>query len=442
MVRHGEAGRHTRLCSMAADAGARWRNVPIFALPCLATPPHMVMVTAYGLKVWQAGRTARIAYQAGQPLCVRCDLGSSGGDYPRTERSRPGRHRATRGAPLLVEDNELNREVAIGLLEDAEIRVEVAENGEVAVRMIGEGDYDVVLMDMQMPVMGGIEATRIIRSDPRWRALPIIAMTANAMAADRETCLAAGMNDHVAKPIDPDELFGALQRWIKPRDVKAALMPDAAPAKKPEPQVQASDSDTPEIAGIDTRSALRRTGGNRKRYEMLLRKFAEQQADAVREIRSALAAGDASTAERAAHSLKGAAGNLGATALAESAGQAEIALKAGQNVELALDSLSRSLDAVVEAIQAALPAQASANGVGRGSIDPATVVESLTRLKKLLESDDGEAAEFIVDARPNLSGTLTGSEIESLIGLVGNFDFEAALKCLSGIAARLSLNLE
>src|SRR5262249_27773963 len=160
------------------------------------------------------------------------------------------------------------QEVAMGLLEDAKVSVDLAENGQVAVRMVHERDYDVVLMDMQMPVMSGIEATRAIRSDPRLRALPIIAMTANAMAADRELCLQAAMNDHVARPIDPAQLFAALLRWIKPRrDANGASADTAAPLKTAAPAAQASGTDTPEIAGIDTRSALKRTGGNRKRYE-------------------------------------------------------------------------------------------------------------------------------------------------------------------------------
>ena len=115
---------------------------------------------------------------------------------------------------LLVEDNEINQEVALGQLEDAEVEVDVADNGKIAVNMVRSKDYDIVLMDMQMPVMDGIEATRIIRADSRFDQLPIVAMTANAMAADRDRCLEAGMNDHIAKPIDPDQLFGALSRWI------------------------------------------------------------------------------------------------------------------------------------------------------------------------------------------------------------------------------------
>lgn len=130
----------------------------------------------------------------------------------------------TRGTRvLLVEDNEINQEVALGQLEDAEVEVDVADNGEIAVRMVRERVYDLVLMDMQMPVMDGIEATKVIRADPRFQTLPIVAMTANAMAVDRDRCLEAGMNDHIAKPIDPDQLFRVLVRWTGRRGVKEAL---------------------------------------------------------------------------------------------------------------------------------------------------------------------------------------------------------------------------
>jgi two-component system sensor histidine kinase/response regulator len=129
----------------------------------------------------------------------------------------PGLQRLYGARVLLVEDSKLNQMVAIGLMEDAKLTVDVADNGAIAVRMVGAADYDLVLMDMQMPVMDGIEATSAIRAFPRFERLPIVAMTANAMSSDRDRCLAAGMNDHIAKPIDPDEFFRMLKRWIEPR---------------------------------------------------------------------------------------------------------------------------------------------------------------------------------------------------------------------------------
>jgi len=423
----------------------------IRALPNLTVRPHLVMVTAYGreevLKQAEDNAFANILIKPVTPsMLFDSAIEVLGADHERVYAVQAGPTpelgRLRDARVLLVEDNELNQEVALGLLKDAHLSIDLAENGEVAVRMVGKHNYDLVLMDMQMPVMDGITATRAIRSNLQLRTLPIIAMTANVMAADREKCIEAGMNDHVAKPIDPDELFRVLLRWIQPRDGDGKSTDGATPAMAPQTPATVSDADTLQIAGIDTKSALRRTGGSRGRYEFLLRKFAESQTGAVEEIRAALAAGDPSTAERTAHSLKGAAGNLGATALAEVAAKAEAALKTGQGIEAALDSLALSLRAVVEAIQLALPSEQLPESAGEASADPALVVELLTQLKKLLNNDDGSAADFILDARPKLSKVLTGPEIGNLTGLVGNFDFEAALECLSGIATRLSLNLE
>jgi two-component system, sensor histidine kinase and response regulator len=309
------------------------------------------------------------------------------------------------------------------------------------VRMVAEHEYDLVLMDMQMPVMDGLAATRAIRLKPEFRSLPIIAMTANVMDSDREKCTEAGMNDHLAKPIDPEALFAALLRWIKPRAELAANAPAqaaAATARSPEPSGP-PETATLQIEGVDTQSALRRTGGNLKRYKMLLRKFAESAN--VEEIREAHASGDTATAARAAHSLKGAAANLGATAVANSAADVETAIKAGQSVQPLLDSLATKLRAVVLAIRSALPNE-QATDSARVAADPASVLAPLRKLTKLLSNDDGDAADFILEAQPDLAQVLTGLEITTLRDFVGNYDFIGALKCVSAIAGRLGLQLE
>jgi two-component system sensor histidine kinase/response regulator len=197
----------------------------LLAIPGIR-PPHLVMVTAYGReeilkRAEETGIDNVLVKPVTSSTLFDTTLSVLGGsqqalneDYemPAVDTVR------TRGARvLLVEDNEINQEVAIGQLEDAEVNVDVADNGEIAVRMVKEKDYDLVLMDMQMPVMDGIEATKVIRADPRFETLPIVAMTANAMAADRDRCLEAGMNDHIAKPIDPDQLFNVLLRWTGER---------------------------------------------------------------------------------------------------------------------------------------------------------------------------------------------------------------------------------
>jgi signal transduction histidine kinase/DNA-binding response OmpR family regulator len=425
----------------------------IRALPNLRVCPHLVMVTAYGreevLKQAEENSFANILIKpvtasmlfdsAVQALGAESSKTYEAAATPDAELGR------IRGARvLLVEDNELNREVALGLLEDAHLTIETAENGQAAVQMVTEHNYDLVLMDMQMPVMDGLAATRAIRLKPQFRSLPIIAMTANVMESDRERCSAAGMNDHLAKPIDPEALFAAMLRWINPRadaTVTAKAPPEtaAATARSPE-SAGAAETAALHIEGVDTQSALRRTGGNPKRYEMLLRKFAESAS--VQEIRVSQAAGDTDTAARAAHSLKGAAANLGATALANSAAEVETAIKAGQSSQPLLDTLETKLRTVVQAIRSALPNEQAAPSAGAATADPASVAAPLRKLTKLLASDDGDAADFILEAQPDLAKVLTGSEITSLRDFVSNYDFRGALKCVSEITGRLGLKLE
>jgi signal transduction histidine kinase/CheY-like chemotaxis protein len=422
----------------------------IRALPNLRVRPQLVMVTAYGreevLKQAEENSFANILIKPVTASMLFDSavqvLGATGSETYKVAATPAVALGQIRGARvLLVEDNEVNREVALGLLEDAHLWIETAENGQVALRMVAEHEYDLVLMDMQMPVMDGLAATRAIRSKPQFHSLPIIAMTANVMESDREKCTEAGMNDHLAKPIDPEALFAALLRWIKPRAELAAEAPAesaATTSRSPEP-AGPPETASLEIEGVETQSALRRTGGNPKRYEMLLRKFAESAN--VEEIRVAHASGDAATAARAAHSLKGAAANLGATAVANSAAEVETAIKAGRTVQPLLDTLASKLRMVVQAIRSALPYEQVTDST-RVAVDPASVAVPLRKLTTLLSNDDGDAADFILEAQPALAKVLTGSEITTLRDFVNNYDFIGALKCVAQIASRLGLQLE
>ena len=424
------------------EAGRR-----ILALPNLSTLPHLVMVTAYGREeVLKQAEETSFENVLIKPVTPSMLFDSVVQALSTGEGTDAGTHASTsagfnfetiRGARvLLVEDNELNREVATGLLEAAPVTVSAADNGEVAIRMLNETKYDMVLMDMQMPVMDGLAASRAIRQNSQFKDLPIIAMTANAMAGDREKCLEAGMNDHLAKPIDPDKLFNALLRWI-PARTAAPNVATVVTAQRPPADLAAL-----EIPGIDTRSALERTGGNRQRYVSLLRRFADSQVGAVGEIRAALKAQDFATAQRIAHSLKGAAANLGANALATAAGNAEVAIKTQSDVEPAVREMEQTLCAAVGAIQKAFPSAEKVGSTPSGNGDPSVVLQPLSRLKKLLEADDSEAAEFIVEAQDTLSAVLSRTEIETLTRMVGDFDYQSALRAVSGIADRLSLKLE
>ena len=415
----------------------------IHTLPNPEHHPHLVMVTAYGREevLRQAEQTSfeNVLIKPVTPSMLFDSVAQAlGRQHGTSQNIRPSQSfeidlSPIRGARiLLVEDNELNREVAVGLLENTGLIVDHAENGAVATQRIAQQTYDLVLMDMQMPVMDGITATKTIRCDPRFASLPIVAMTANAMDRERDTCIAAGMNDHVSKPIDPDKLFKTLLHWIRARNsASESVSPISSPV------IDATD--LPVISGIDTVTALKRTGGNRKRYESLLRRFAESESDAVFRVRAALAANDSATARRLVHSMKGASANLGADGLADLAAKAETAILSNNRVDTTLNALSDSLEGIIGAIRTALPSESvsiPANG------DPSTAARDLAQLKRLLEADDGAASDFVLDARPHLLQVLTATEANTLIGHVNNFAYADALQYLSTITARLSLSLE
>jgi two-component system sensor histidine kinase/response regulator len=409
--------------------------------------PHLVMVTAYGREevIRQAKENgfATILIKPVSPSTLfdtivqvigLTEVGSTGKVLVRPP---PEAVRGLEGTRiLLVEDNELNQEVATGLLDGSGMSIDIAANGAIAVENVQRQPYDIVLMDVQMPVMDGIEATRLIRADERFRELPIIAMTANAMAADRERCLGAGMNDHIGKPIDPDGLIRMLARWAR-RDGALALVARSSVGGK----AGIGDGDTalPVIEGVDTRTGLARTGGRPEQYANLLRRFADRHANNPAEIRAALGAGDIVVAHRLAHTLKGVAATIGAAEVSEAAHRIELGLKNGEQVDGAVEELASCLPPLVAGIRAALPPAATApHGAVIGVADCA---DRLRALKALLESDDGGAPDFIARIAPGLGEVLTGDELSSLSRTVGDYDFAAALATLDRVCQRLSLEL-
>ncbi len=226
---------------------------------------------------------------------------------------------------LLAEDNEANQFVAIELLSRAGILLDIAENGRVAFERVRQHDYDVVLMDMQMPEMDGLEATRRIRDALPDRRLPIIALTANAMKGDLEVCLEAGMDDYLAKPIDRQQLFRTLRKWLpalstaasaSTHDMTATAMPVAEPAV-----------DLPELPGIDMAEALQRLGLSVTAYETILFRFADSETKILAGLQAAFESEDWETVQRQAHALAGAAGNVSANALHALAKQLEVSSK-------------------------------------------------------------------------------------------------------------------
>ncbi|KQW00437.1 response regulator [Rhizobacter sp. Root1221] len=246
---------------------------------------------------------------------------------------------------LLVEDNAVNRELALDVLSRAGIGVSVACDGQEALDMLGLQHFDGVLMDCQMPVMDGYAATRALRQQPRLRDLPVIAMTANAMVGDREKVLAAGMNDHIAKPIRFEDMFATLARWVHP------------PAAPPESAGVVNDGAGADplagLPGIDIRAGLVRAMGDDALYRRLLRMFRDAQGDFPARFSAAREAGDAAEATRLAHDLKSVAATLGVSAVHQEAMALEQACRlGGQNIDALGQRVAQLLGPVLEGLQA------------------------------------------------------------------------------------------
>ncbi|WP_283150989.1 response regulator [Silvimonas soli] len=325
---------------------------------------------------------------------------------------------------LLVEDNALNQQVAMELLAEGGLSVELAGNGAIAVQKIAENNFDLVLMDMQMPVMDGIVATQMIRS--QGHTLPIIAMTANAMTGDRQRCLEIGMNDHIAKPVEPEALWNTLQRWLKPVAAKSEI-----PAASASPVELGSTLS--HIHGLDSVAGLRRIRGNTALYLRLLGSFVESHGNAVVEARAALAQGDTATAQRSFHSLRGVAGQLGAVQVQQLAAEVEHALRdqhAAELIEVRINALEAALHPLLAQLAAVLPATPSALSAEPGSSPDLEQVRKLcARLEHLLSKDDAEAGELFEKSAPLLRQALP-QHIREVEQAMRMFDFGTARSAL------------
>ncbi len=347
---------------------------------------------------------------------------------------------------LLVEDNEINRLLALELLEQEGCRVEVAVNGDEAVAMVtrGEGRYDLVLMDVQMPVMDGCQATRLIRQDPRFRTLPIVAMTAHARDEERQTTREAGMNGHIAKPIDARDMFLTMGSAMGLPRLKqsaagagAVRRPDLPPEEVPTPEI-------PEIAGVESEAALKRVDGNKKLYLWLLRTFLEKQTGSAAAVGRALESGDAELAERLAHTVKGIAGNVGAGGLEGAAHLLESALAGGADAEeIGRRHLvfTEELESLVASLRRSLPAAQPAQQQGSAQpADPARVAPVLSRLAGFIRASDGQAEDYLQESRQELAG-LPRQGMQQLAADLARFDYDAALLSLAAIAAQSGITL-
>jgi PAS domain S-box-containing protein len=411
----------------------------------LARTPSVIMVTAFGREEVreQAERQGVnlpvVLTKPVTPSTLLEALGTVLGKVPQAGTRASERYGQSandmaglRGARLLlVEDNELNRELASELLQGVGIELSQVVDGQQALDLLEQdAEFDGVLMDCQMPVMDGYTATRRIRQQPRFADMPVIAMTANAMAGDRERALASGMNDHISKPLNVADMFATLARWIRP-----------GARRKPEaPAVNATDSATvlPEhLEGIDLAAGLATCMGKRDLYLRLLRKFQATQSHFGEAFQRATASDDPTAPARLAHTLRGTAGNIGAGKVALAAGALEQACLSGETVEgvtARLMEVERCLAPLLDALA----------GLGQSSpnAEPPVTLRSqplfsarLAELKRLLAESDTAA----IDALRALESMAPGPAEAALLAKVAQqielFDFDRALEMLQGVAS-------
>ena len=328
-------------------------------------------------------------------------------------------------------------------MESRRVKVTVANNGQEAIECIHSHrpDYfSVVLMDLQMPVMDGYEATRLLRLDSRYVKLPIVAMTAHAMADERERCLVLGMNGHVSKPIDPEMLYATLAEYDAPGGA-VRPGPTTAPATRAEP-ISAADPGLPEIVGLDVRSGLRHAGGKAAFYSQLLQRFASDFAAFAKLVESMLTKGDWEGAAREAHTLKGLAASLGASELQPRAGALELAARAHDLVQ-SHNHLAKTAECLAPLVSALrlhfgideLPRQkARSDGMEHFAVEAAQSAIAfaawLRRFRDLLREADVEARELWASRPEEVEAQLPPHVVQRISLALENFEFDAALRLL------------
>jgi signal transduction histidine kinase/DNA-binding response OmpR family regulator/HPt (histidine-containing phosphotransfer) domain-containing protein len=340
---------------------------------------------------------------------------------------------------LLVEDNPINQQLAVELMESRGIEVAVANNGREALDQldaVAPDHYHVVLMDLQMPVMDGYEATRRLRADSRYFSLPLIAMTAHAMAEERERCQAIGMNGHLSKPIEPDDFYTMLARYYTAPTAASAAAVTAVVSPGTLPVTPGEDIPLPDIAVLDTAGGLRRAGNNRKLYSQMLFRFASDYADYHHTCAGYLTNAQWEEAERLAHTLKGLAGTLGANDVQLPAGNLEAASKAHQAeaAETALSALTLLLAPLLTALQQHFAKETAAETIEAettGTVQRGKLPDCLPQLRQLLGEGDSDAIELWEKHHKEFAQALSPQIAHRIGTALQDFEFDTAQALLA-----------
>ena len=336
-----------------------------------------------------------------------------------------------KGRILLVEDNEINRQVARELLERMGLEVVMATNGAEAVKILRKEDYDLVFMDIQMPEMDGYQATRVIRDSLRKDKLIIIAMTAHAMAGDRERCLRAGMNDHIAKPLSPEALRQMVRYWLQVGETDVHHCVTIEPAGGTLPALI--------LPGIDVKAGLERLQGNQPLYEKLLADFYQYQKEDLVHLYGLLETGKWQEASHLLHTLRGVAGNLGAIRLQQLAATLEKALNNQPEMpdSGAMDSFAEAFKQVMDGLEKLPPVKDNLELAGEGSIEVDQLYSLIDEVEDKLEEGDVDVVSTLPELVRGLQNQIDQKQLKHLRDAVVSFDFDEARDMLSNVRKSL-----
>ncbi|MEN6489878.1 MAG: ATP-binding protein [Smithella sp.] len=342
---------------------------------------------------------------------------------------------------LIVEDNPLNQQVVRENLESAGLIVELANNGQEGLQALAKNNYDLVLMDVQMPVMGGYETTHILRKDKRFAELPVIAMTAHAMQGSREQCLENGMNDYVSKPIDPEQLFSVLRKWIK-CEVKDMGKKEERPQVDVPVEADAVTYLPAVLSGIDVTAGLQRIGGNRKLFVKLLREFQRDYKNITKKIKDALGNNDMTAALHLVHTVKGLAGNISAVGVFEAAVQLETNIRKedAENIDRFLDRFDAELTTVNRSIEELENPDVidEKEIMTKSAIDITSVSSLLVRLDNLLRDKNLEAEVVLESLTKVIGNSKYRDDIRLLWEQIDDFDFAGARRTVDIISESIA----